>query len=74
MIQPSFPDTDLELLTTVVQRYQDIDAWSKDPVMKSSSFELLQTVMTSAGELSKKAPYEQIVNNTYAEKAKETNK
>ena len=74
VIQPSFPDTDLELLTTVVQRYQDIDAWSKDPVMKSSSFELLQTVMTSAGELSKKAPYEQIVNNTYAEKAKETNK
>ncbi len=71
VLQPSFPDTDLELLTTVVQRYQDIDAWSKDPVMKASSFELLQTVMTSAGELAQKAPYEQIVNNTYAERAKE---
>ncbi len=72
VIQPSFPDTDVELLTTVVQRYQEIEAWSKDPVMKEESFELLQTVMTSAGELSQKAPYDLIVDNTYAEKAKAT--
>ncbi len=72
VIQPSFPDTDLELLTTVVQRYQEIDAWSADSIMKEESFELLQTVMTSAGELSQKAPYNLIVDNTYAEKAKAT--
>ncbi len=72
VIQPSFPDTDLELLTTVVERYQEIDAWSADPIMKEESFELLQTVMTSAGELAQKAPYNLIVDNTYAEKAKAT--
>ncbi len=71
-ISPSFPDTELSLLTTVVGRYRAIDAWSANPVMKEESFALLQTVMTSAGELAKKAPYSLIVDNTYAQKAMET--
>ncbi len=66
-----FPDTDMELLTTVVQRYKDIDAWSETPVMKKEALDKLQTVMTEAGELSKKAPYEELVNNKFAEAAAE---
>lgn len=68
-IKPSFPDTDTAILETVAKRYKDIDAWSKDPVMKESSFELLQTVMDEAGQLKQKAPYDKVVDNTYAEKA-----
>lgn len=68
VVAPSFPDTSVELLTTVVQRYKDIDAWNPNPVMKEESFDLLQKVMTEAGELSKSAPYDQIVNNTFAQK------
>jgi len=68
-IKSSFPDTDLAILETVAKRYQDIDAWCKDPVMKESSFELLQTVVDKAGQLKKKAPYEKIVDTTYAKKA-----
>lgn len=69
-IAPSFADTDVELLTTVVQRYKDIDAWSTDPVMERESFERLQDVMTEAGELKQKADYDKLVNNTFAETAK----
>ena len=63
-----FPDTSVELLTKNVQRYMDIDAWNKTPVMKKESFELLQTIMEEAGELDKRAPFEKVVNNNYAEK------
>ena len=69
-IAPSFADTDVELLTTVVQHYKDIDAWSTDPVMERESFERLQDVMTEAGELKQKADYDNLVNNTFAEAAK----
>lgn len=69
VIAPSFPDTDVELLTTVVRRYQEIDAWSTTPILKESSFDLLQEVISEAGELEQKAPYDKIVNNTFAQKA-----
>lgn len=66
VILDSFPDTDLELLTTVVQRYKDIDVWKTDPVLEEAAFDKLQTVMESAGELATKAPYDKVVNNKFA--------
>ena len=38
-------------------------------MLTQESFDLLQTVMTAAGELEKTAPHDVIVNNTFAEKA-----
>lgn len=70
-IQQFFPDTDLEVLTEVMQKYKDIDAWNETPYLSEDSFERLQTVMTEAGELEEKVPYEKIVNNDYANKAVE---
>ena len=67
-VAPSFPDTDKALMTTVVQRYKDIDAWSADPVLKEESFDRLQEVMTLAGELSQQAPYDKVVDTAFAEK------
>lgn len=64
-----FPDSDIETLTTALQSYKDIDAWKKDPVMKQESFDLLQTVMEEAGELTNKAPFDKVINNSYAQKA-----
>ena len=64
-----FPDTDLETLATGLQSYIDADAWNATPVMKQESFQRLQDVMISAGELSEYVPFEEIINNSYAEKA-----
>lgn len=70
-IQSFFPDTDLDVLETVMQKYKDIDAWNETPYLTEDAFNRLQIVMTEAGELTKKAPYDKVVNNTYATKAVE---
>ncbi|MBP3381615.1 MAG: ABC transporter substrate-binding protein [Clostridia bacterium] len=61
-----FPDTDIELLTASAQSYMDIGAWCDTPVMNKDSFMRLQQVMQEAGELDSTAPFEKVVNNTYA--------
>ncbi len=71
-IQSFFPDTDVELLATVLQNYKDIDAWNATPVLEAEAFDRLQEVMITAGELQGKAPYDIIVNNDYAKKSIET--
>lgn len=68
-VADQFPDTDLALLTKAVESYQSIDAWNTTPVMGKAGFDRLQSVMTEAGELTKTADYDKVVNNTFAEKA-----
>ena len=70
-IQDFFPDTTIESLENSVQKYKDIDAWKEDPVLKEDAFDKLQEIMSEAGELDTKAPYDKVVNNTFAEKVKE---
>ena len=65
-IQEFFPNTTVESLETSVQKYKDIDAWKDNPVLEESAFDRLQLIMTEAGELTKKAPYEKIINNSFA--------
>lgn len=68
-VKSFFPDTDIELLETAIQSYKDIDAWSETPVLKQESFDKLQEVISEAGELTVKAPYDKIVNNDFAKEA-----
>ena len=67
-----FPDTDLEVLENVAARYQEIDAWMTEPFMTEDSFNRLQDVMEGAGELSARAPYDKLVNNTLQKKQTKT--
>ena len=64
-----FPDTEVSLLAQVIQNYKDIDAWNETPVLKEESYNRLEEVMTLAGELEQKAPYNEVINNKYAEEA-----
>ena len=65
-----FPDTDLDVLTAVVERYKEIDAWNTNPVMSEEGLERLQEVMKMAGELEANVPFGDLVDNSFAEKAK----
>ena len=67
-IQGFFPDATIESIATSVQKYKDIDAWKENPILEKEDFDKLQLIMTEAGELNQKAPYDKIVNNTFAEK------
>lgn len=62
-----FPDTSPALLAASAQSYIDIGAWCDTPVMDADAFARLQQVMKEAGELDTAAPFEKVVNNTYAE-------
>ena len=68
-IEPQFPESDLETITTIVTRYYDQDTWKENLIFEKSSFELLQDILESAGELEKRAPYEDLVTTAYAETA-----
>lgn len=70
-IAPSFPDTDTDTLTRVVERYLSIDAWCETPVMKEESFNRLQNIISASGELEKKIPMSAITDNTFAVKSVE---
>lgn len=69
-IQNQFPETELATLTTIVSRYKEQDTWKEDLIFEEDSFTLLQNILEEAGELSERVPYEELVNTTYAEKAK----
>lgn len=67
-IKDFFPSTTVEALAESVKSYKDIDAWNETPYLKKEALDKLQEVMKEAGELEKEAPYEKIVNNSFAEK------
>ena len=63
-----FPDTPLNDLTEIVKRYRNIDSWFETTFIEEENFNHIQTIMESAGELNKKAPYSKLVDNTYSVK------
>jgi len=67
ILLPSFPDTTIEVLEKVVKRYQSIEAWNTTPYMTEDSFNRLQDVIESSGELSNRVPFEDLVLNTFSE-------
>ncbi|MDO4522264.1 MAG: ABC transporter substrate-binding protein [Eubacteriales bacterium] len=69
VIAPQFPENDLETITKIVKRYADQDTWKENLIFEKSSFELLQDILDSAGELSIRAPYEELVITDYAQNA-----
>ena len=71
-IKPSFPDADEKILTAVAKRYKEIDAWAKTPVFTKDSFKRLQDVIQLAGQLDKRAPYDKLVTNIFAQEAVKT--
>lgn len=71
IIAPQFEETNLNTITTIVKRYYDQDTWKSDLIFEKESFELLQDILDSAGELSERAPYKDLVNTEFAEKAAE---
>lgn len=63
-----FPDTSLNNLTKIVKRYRNIDSWFASTYVEEENFNHIQKVMESAGELDKKAPFSELVDNTYSKK------
>lgn len=69
VIQPQFKETERETLITIVERYYDQGTWKDDLVFEKESFDLLQDILESGGELSRRVSYEELVNTEFASKA-----
>ena len=63
-----FPDLTINELSVMIKRYKDNDAWMKDTYFSEKSFDHLQDIMISAGELNKKVSYKDLVNTTFSKK------
>lgn len=66
IIETQFPETDLETITTIVSRYYEQDTWKSNLIFEESSFDLLQDILESAGELAERVPYEDLVTTEFA--------
>lgn len=69
VIAPQFPETDMETLTTIVNRYYQQDTWKSDLIFKEEAFSLLQNILKDSGVLEQSVPYEDLVTSEFAEKA-----
>lgn len=69
VIAPQFPDTDTETIAVIVGRYKSQDTWKTDLVFTSESFRLLQDILYEAGVITDYAPYSDLVDTTFAQKA-----
>ena len=74
VIAPQFPETDPEALKTIVERYLEQDTWKENITFEKESFELLQDILESAGELKERVPYETLVTTQFSQQAAEKSK
>ena len=69
VIAPQFPETELTTITAIVTRYYEQDTWKSNLIFEQDSFDLIQDILESAGELSERAPYDTLVTTEYAKAA-----
>lgn len=68
-IAPQFAETDIQTITTIVNRYLTQDTWKTDLIFTEEAFLLLQNILEQSGELPERVPYEDLVITRYAENA-----
>ena len=68
-VMPQFPDTDKDVLVSLVERYRSQDSWKPDLIITEEGLEHMMNIMELAGELDQRAEYNKIVTTEFAEKA-----
>lgn len=61
VILDQFPDSSLDDITSAIKSYREIEAWPKTTVFENESFNHLQDIMISYGELSEKVDYNKLM-------------
>ena len=63
VISSYFPDTSLNDITSIVDRYKNIDAWFVSTTISENDFNHVMDIMENANELTNRAPYEKLVTS-----------
>ncbi len=62
-----FPDTSLNDVIEVTNRYKKIDSWFESTAIKEEDFNHVQKIMEEAGELNKRAPYKHLIDTSFSQ-------
>ena len=65
---PYFPDTSLNDLTKIVERYRNADSWYKTTYINEEDFNHIQTIVEKAGELTNRVSYNKLVDTSFSNK------
>ena len=68
-VQPFFSDTDMDIIRMVVERYRDQGSYATDPLIDETEWNHLQDIMELAGELPKRVPHGELVDNEFGLRA-----
>jgi len=71
VIAPFFPEADPVIMASAIANYKRIQAYATAPMVSETAFYRLQDIMEQAGELSERAPFETLVDNSFARRAVE---
>lgn len=63
IIASYFPDTSLNDITSIIERYKNIDAWFDSTIISEEDFNHVMNIMENAGELTNRAPYDKLVTS-----------
>jgi NitT/TauT family transport system substrate-binding protein len=66
-----FPDTDMEVVKSVIERYKSQGSYATDGIIDEEEWNNLQNIMEEAGELKLRVEHSELVDNSFAEKAKQ---
>jgi len=72
VIAPFFPDADPVIMASAIANYKRIEAYATTPMMSSEAFYRMQDIMELAGELSERASFDSLVDNSFAQMAVES--
>lgn len=72
IIKPEFPETDKDVIVAIITRYYEQDTWKDNAVFEEESYNLLQNILEEADVLANRVPYNDLVNNEFANKAIKT--
>ncbi|NEX78657.1 ABC transporter substrate-binding protein [Bacillus thermocopriae] len=67
-VEEFFPDTDPEIMKTVVERYKNQGSFATNPILDEEEWNNLKNIMNEAGELPQDVDYRTLVNTEIAEK------
>ena len=60
-----FPDTSMNDMITIVNRYKDGEAWKKNITINEDEWNHIQEIMEASSELEKFAPYDKLIFDEY---------
>lgn len=65
VIIDQFPDTSINDLESIIERYKEADSWLKTPYISKESFENLEDIMIKSDQLDDYVSYEDLIINYY---------